>query len=64
MEDLAEVTIEEIVRRFPESLSVLQKHRIDLCCGGRLPLREAARKHHMDLEQLLRELREAVEIPR
>ena len=64
MNDLAGMTIEEIVRRFPESLSVLQKHRIDLCCGGRLPLRDAARKHHVDLEELLRELRETVEIPR
>jgi regulator of cell morphogenesis and NO signaling len=64
MNDLAELTIEEIIRRFPQSLSVLQKHRIDLCCGGRLPLREAARKHHVDLEELLRELRETVEIPR
>lgn len=64
MNDLAEVTIEEIVRQYPESLKVLQKHRIDLCCGGRLPLRDAARKHRVDLEQLLLELREVVEIPR
>jgi len=64
MNDLAEMTIEEIVRRFPESLKVLQKHRIDLCCGGRLPLEDAARKHRVDLEELLRELREEVGIPR
>lgn len=53
---LPELTLHEIVRRLPGSRDVLLGHGLDLCCGGELPLREAARLHGLDLEALLEAL--------
>lgn len=54
--DLADRTLHEIVSRVPGARDVLLRHGLDLCCGGGLPLREAARLHALDLEALLGEL--------
>ncbi len=54
------LTVEEIARRWPETATVLAKHRIDLCCGGRHSLELVAQKHKVDLDRLLKELEEAV----
>lgn len=54
------LTVEEIARRFPEALKVFERHRVDLCCGGRLPLEEVARKHGLDLARILKELEAAI----
>ena len=53
-------TIAEITRRFPASLKVFSKYRIDLCCGGVHPLEFVAHKRGLDLAQILRELDEAL----
>jgi iron-sulfur cluster repair protein YtfE (RIC family) len=53
---LPELTLHEIVRRLPGSRDILLGHGLDLCCGGELPLREAARLHGLDLEVLLEAL--------
>jgi regulator of cell morphogenesis and NO signaling len=56
---LPELTLHEIVRRIPGARDVLLGHGLDLCCGGELPLREAARLHGLDLEALIGALPEA-----
>ena len=38
-------TVNEIVQRHPEAVSVLLSFGIDTCCGGALSLEEAARRH-------------------
>lgn len=53
-------TVERIAREFPETLKVFEAYRIDLCCGGRLPLEEVARRHGLDLARILKELEAAV----
>jgi iron-sulfur cluster repair protein YtfE (RIC family) len=55
--ELSGLTLHELVRRLPGAREVLLGHGLDLCCGGDLPLREAARLHDLDLEALLRALR-------
>lgn len=50
---LPELTLHEIVRGLPGSRDILLAHGLDLCCGGGLPLREAARLHGLDLEDLI-----------
>jgi len=54
--------VADIARQYPGTLAVFAKYRIDLCCGGQLPLEVVARKHAIDLERLLRELEEAVPV--
>ncbi|MDP2481626.1 MAG: DUF542 domain-containing protein [Candidatus Palauibacterales bacterium] len=53
---LPEWTLHEIVRRIPGAREVLLGHGLDLCCGGELPLREAARLHGLDLGALIEAL--------
>lgn len=52
--------VAEVYRFHPETLPVLAKYKIDLCCGGRHSLEEVAGKHGIDLAQLLRELEESL----
>jgi regulator of cell morphogenesis and NO signaling len=55
-----DLKISDLYRGYPAALPVLAKYRIDLCCGGRHSLEEVARKRDLDLEQLLKDLEEAV----
>lgn len=55
----AEMTINEIIAQHPETVAVFNRHRIDSCCGGGLPLGEVARKHRLDFIALLAELEQA-----
>ena len=54
--------VADVYRLYPEVLPVLAKYKIDLCCGGRHSLEEVARKHGIDLAQLLLELGEALQV--
>jgi regulator of cell morphogenesis and NO signaling len=40
----------------PDAVSVFARHGIDTCCGGGLPVEEAARRHGVDVDDLLREV--------
>lgn len=55
-EDLSRMTLHEIVSRRPGAREVLLGRGLDLCCGGGLPLEEAASLHGLDLDGLLDEL--------
>jgi iron-sulfur cluster repair protein YtfE (RIC family) len=54
--------VADIYRFYPETLPVLAKYGIDLCCGGRHSLEEVARKHGIDLAKLLEELKEVPQV--
>jgi iron-sulfur cluster repair protein YtfE (RIC family) len=58
----SQLKVADFYRLYPEVLPVLAKYKIDLCCGGRHSLEEVARKHGIDLGQLLRELEEALKV--
>jgi regulator of cell morphogenesis and NO signaling len=55
------LTIGEIVRRYPTTLAAFNAHGLDICCGGALPLVEAAERHGLDLAELLAALARAAE---
>jgi iron-sulfur cluster repair protein YtfE (RIC family) len=46
----------EIVARRPEALGILDAWGLDTCCGGALPLGEAAARHGLDPLEVLRSL--------
>lgn len=52
-------TVGEIAAAWPASVRVFEKHRIDFCCGGKLPLAEACETRGVDPAALLEEIREA-----
>ncbi len=49
----ADLTLRDIVARRAGARKVLLDRGLDLCCGGDLPLAEAARLHGLDLAELL-----------
>ena len=58
---LAQSTVEDVAREFPETLPVFAKHRIDLCCGGKKSLAAVADAHQIPLDGLLFELENALD---
>jgi regulator of cell morphogenesis and NO signaling len=57
MSDTSEITLDttvnDAVLKSPVALAIFARHGIDTCCGGALPIREVARRHHLDAEKLL-----------
>jgi regulator of cell morphogenesis and NO signaling len=56
-------TVGEIAASFPASVRVFQKHGIDFCCGGKLPLGQACEGHGLAPQALLEEIAGAVRTP-
>lgn len=59
--------VNDVLKQYPETVSVFNAFGIDACCGGAASLREAARRHGVDLAELLAALQTAVtgvEVPR
>lgn len=54
-------SLSAVVLDHPECLPVLQRHRIDYCCGGRATVAEASRAQGLPVEQLVAELQAAVD---
>lgn len=53
-------TVNQVILDRPATVEVFHRHGIDACCGGELPVGEAAERHGIDPAELLREL-EAIE---
>jgi regulator of cell morphogenesis and NO signaling len=56
-------TVNEIVARHPETIAVFNRFGIDSCCGGGVPLGDAAHRDGAELDALLRALDEALKQP-
>lgn len=54
-------TVADLVLDHSACARVLQRHRIDFCCGGQISIEEAASKHGIETEALLSELARAIE---
>ena len=48
-----DMTVNEVIQLFPAAVAVFKRFGIDSCCGGALPIREAARRHGKDEKELL-----------
>ena len=57
MEITASTTVAAIAAAEPATIKVFQRHHIDFCCGGRIPVSEACAGHDLDTDTLLAELR-------
>lgn len=50
--------VSDIVTAIPQAADVFRALRIDFCCGGKIPLEEAANKRKLDPETVLESIRE------
>jgi regulator of cell morphogenesis and NO signaling len=53
--------VKDIVNELPKTSDVFKKNRIDFCCGGNIPLSEAADRNGLDIDSLLTELKDVYE---
>lgn len=44
----ADTIVNEAVKQFPQTLYIFKIAGIDTCCGGALPIGEAAKRHGQD----------------
>lgn len=58
-----ETTINEAILALPEAVAVFDGFGLDACCGGGLSIAEAARRHGLDVAEVLDAVR-ATEAPR
>lgn len=54
-------TVDELTLRYPDTIAVFNRFGIDSCCGGGVPLVDAARRDGADFDALLAALQAAVE---
>ena len=55
----ADMTVNEIVARFPATVAAFNQFGVDTCCGGGVPLQLAAERDGLDPEALLAAVRAA-----
>src|SRR5436190_24368278 len=48
--------VADIATQNPATIKVFQRHRIDFCCGGKVPLEEACRRKDLEAPAVIAEL--------
>ena len=54
------MVINEVIRKYPQTIRVFNEYKVDSCCGGGAPIETTAKRDGVDVEKLLRALNEAV----
>ncbi len=57
-----ELTVNQVLKLYPKSVSVFSKFNIDACCGGNRSIEQAAKEDKAVLEDLMKALYQCVEI--
>lgn len=55
-------SLNDLLYRYPETAPILARYGIDMCCGGFDTLEEAARRAGAATADLMREIRQVVEV--
>lgn len=63
MENIASAKVSRIVANNYKTAQVFTTYGIDFCCNGGVPLEQACRQQSVDLQQVIKELNEAIAIP-
>lgn len=61
MESIDDLTLSEIVIKYPFAANVFEKHRLDFCCGGKKTLSAACAENGIEVEGVRSELEMAAE---
>lgn len=56
LEQIRQLPIRTLIEAYPTAMPVLDRHGLDLCCGGGHTVPEAARLHGLDVETLVRKV--------
>lgn len=56
-----EMIINDVIKKYPEAISVFNRFNVDSCCGGGASIEATARKDGVDPEALLDALNREIE---
>ncbi len=56
-----EMTVNDVLARFPKTVAVFNEFGIDSCCGGGVPLSVAVERDGVDVGKLIARLQTAIE---
>lgn len=56
----AELTVNETIQRYPDTLAVFTAFGIDTCCGGAVRISDVVKRHGIDPKQLFAEMTRAI----
>lgn len=56
-----DMTVGEVIRKFPKTREILLKHGLCDCCGGHLSLEDGAKIHKANVSALVKELNSFIE---
>ena len=55
-----EMIINDVVAKYPKTIAVFNKFKVDACCGGGFSIEKTAKNDKVDIEALLKELNNMV----
>ncbi|MBI4295961.1 MAG: DUF542 domain-containing protein [Chloroflexi bacterium] len=58
-----DMVINDVIRRYPTTIAVFNRFRVDSCCGGGQSIDKTATADGVDIESLLKALNEAIGEP-
>jgi len=56
-----DMTLNDVIRKYPNTIGVFNRFNIDSCCGGARALRDMAAQDKVDLDAFIKALKEAAE---
>ena len=55
-----EMIVNDIIKRYPKTLAVFGKFKIDSCCGGGTSIEIAGKRDGADVDAMVKELNKAI----
>lgn len=56
-----DMVINDVIKKYPETISVFNRFNVDSCCGGGASIEATAKKDGADLENLMDALNRALQ---
>jgi len=55
-----DMSINDIIRKYPNTMGVFNRFNLDSCCGGARSLKVVAEEDKVDLQELIKALKEGI----
>lgn len=55
-----EMIVNDVIKKYPKTLAVFGKFKIDSCCGGGTSIEAAGKRDGADVDAMVKELNKAV----
>jgi len=55
-----DMIINDIIKRYPQTIAVFNKYHVDSCCGGGQSIEKTAARDGVDVDKLVEALNDAV----